>query len=97
VGTGSEVSKVAVISDPEHSFKKGMLSPLMFPHAAIGDTKLIWGFPRNFNTASGLDAFVRLRTNPFSDQFALVDILRFNAPSISPLFDIPISLNEQTR
>ncbi|MCJ7703638.1 MAG: iron-containing alcohol dehydrogenase, partial [Anaerolineales bacterium] len=77
-GTGSEVSKVAVVSDPANSFKKGVLSPLMFPHVAIADPALTWGLPPGLTAATGMDAFIHalesyvgLRANPFTDQFAL--------------------------
>lgn len=77
-GTGSEVSKVAVISDPENPFKKGVLSPLMFPHVAIADPALTHGLPPGLTAATGMDAlihaieaYVGLRANPFTDQFAL--------------------------
>jgi alcohol dehydrogenase class IV len=77
-GTGSEVSKVAVISDLENPFKKGVLSPLMFPHVAIADPALTRGLPPGLTAATGMDAlihaieaYVGLRANPFTDQFAL--------------------------
>lgn len=77
-GTGSEVSKVAVITDPSNPFKKGVLSPLMFPHVAVVDPALTIGLPAWLTAATGVDAFthaleayVGLRANPFTDQFAL--------------------------
>ena len=77
-GTGSEVSKVAVISDPENPFKKGVLSPLMFPHVAIADPALTRELPPGLTAATGMDAFIHaleayvgLRANPFTDQFAM--------------------------
>ncbi len=77
-GTGSEVSKVMVIVDPENPFKKGVLSPLMFAHAAIIDPELARSLPPQMTAATGMDAFIHAleayigkRTNPFTDQFAL--------------------------
>jgi alcohol dehydrogenase class IV len=77
-GTGSEVSKVAVIVDPDNPFKKGVLSPLMFPHAAILDPELTRSLPPWLTAATGMDAFIHAleafigrRANPFTDQFAL--------------------------
>lgn len=77
-GTGSEVSKVAVIVDPENPFKKGVLSPLMFPHVAIADPALTAGLPPQLTAATGMDAFIHAieayvgqRANPFTDQFTL--------------------------
>ncbi len=76
-GTGSEVSKVAVISDPDNPFKKGVLSPLMFPHVAIVDPELTRELPPPLTAATGMDAFIHAleafvgqRANPFTDQLA---------------------------
>jgi alcohol dehydrogenase len=80
-GTGSEVSKVAVVSDPANPFKKGVLSPLMFPHVAIVDPELTRGLPPGLTAATGIDAFIHAleafvgkRANPFTDQLALAAI-----------------------
>lgn len=77
-GTGSEVSKVAVVSDPQNPFKKGVLSPLMFPHTAIVDPELTRDLPPQLTAATGMDAFIHAleaylgrRANPFTDQLAL--------------------------
>jgi alcohol dehydrogenase class IV len=77
-GTGSEVSKVAVIVDPDNPFKKGVLSPLMFPHAATLDPELTRSLPPWLTAATGMDAFIHAleayigqRANPFTNQFAL--------------------------
>lgn len=80
-GTGSEVSKVAVISDPTNPFKKGVLSPLMFPHVAVIDPALTLGLPPHLTAATGMDAFIHAleaytgkRANPYTDRLALAAI-----------------------
>lgn len=77
-GTGSEASKVAVISDESQPFKKGVVSPLMFAHVAILDPTLTLDLPAPITAATGMDAFVHAleafigrRTNPLSDVLAL--------------------------
>ncbi len=77
-GTGSEVSKVAVISDPTQPFKKGVLSPLMFANAAVIDPAVTMGLPPHLTAATGMDAFIHaleayigLGANPVSDMLAL--------------------------
>jgi alcohol dehydrogenase class IV len=77
-GTGSEVSRVAVIVDPDNPFKKGVLSPLMFPHAAVVDPVLTRSLPPQLTAATGMDAFIHAlecylgrRANPYTDQFCL--------------------------
>ncbi|HSM57339.1 MAG TPA: iron-containing alcohol dehydrogenase [Candidatus Sulfomarinibacteraceae bacterium] len=77
-GTGSEVSKVAVVADPDNPFKKGVLSPLMFPHVAVLDPALTCGLPPKLTAATGMDAFIHAleayvgkRANPHTDRLAL--------------------------
>jgi alcohol dehydrogenase len=77
-GTGSEVSRVAVIVDPDKPFKKGVLSQQMFPHAAIIDPELTRSLPPQLTAATGMDAFIHAlecyigrRANPYTDQFCL--------------------------
>ena len=77
-GTGSEVSKVAVIVDPERSFKKGVLNPLMFAHAAVLDPALTRSLPPGLTAATGIDALTHAleaytgrRANPYTDMLAL--------------------------
>ncbi len=77
-GTGSEVSRVAVIIDPANPLKKGVLSPLMFPHAAIADPELTRSLPGWLTAATGMDAFIHAlecyigrRANPYTDALAL--------------------------
>ncbi|HMR62949.1 MAG TPA: iron-containing alcohol dehydrogenase [Anaerolineae bacterium] len=80
-GTGSEVSRVAVIVDPANPFKKGVLSRTMFPHAAIIDPGLTCSQPAWLTAAAGMDAFIHAleayggrRAHPFTDQFALTGL-----------------------
>ena len=77
-GTGSEVSKVAVILDLDNPFKKGVRSPLMFPHVAILDPTLTRSLPAKLTAATGMDAFIHAleayvgrQANPLTDQLAL--------------------------
>lgn len=82
-GTGSEVTKVAVIGDPETHFKKGVLSPYMFPRVAVVDPELTVTLPPRLTAATGADAFVHAleafmgrRSNPITDSLATVALTR---------------------
>jgi alcohol dehydrogenase class IV len=73
-GTGSEVTRNAVLSSPEHRVKASLRSPLMLPRAALVDPDLLFGLPADVVAASGLDAFAQLvepflsiRANPLVD------------------------------
>jgi iron-containing alcohol dehydrogenase-like protein len=70
-GTGSEVTKNAVLASPAHGVKASLRSPLMLATAALVDPDLLAGVPAETMAASGLDAlsqliepFVSVRANP---------------------------------
>jgi alcohol dehydrogenase class IV len=82
-GTGSEVTKNAVLASPEHRVKASLRSPLMLASAALVDPDLLAGLPAEVIASSGLDAlsqliepFVSIRANPFTDGFAREGIRR---------------------
>lgn len=55
-GTGSEVTPVAVIADPERAVKVGIASPHLIPHTAICDPELTYSCPPSLTAVSGADA-----------------------------------------
>ena len=82
-GTGSEVTKNAVLASPEHGVKASLRSPLMLARLALVDPDLLDGLPADVVAASGLDAlsqliepFLSARANPFSDGLAREGIRR---------------------
>lgn len=77
-GTGSELTKVAVITDTERDVKMMMLSAPLQPLAAIQDFELTMTMPPALTAAVGVDtfthgleAFVSRRANAMSDPLAL--------------------------
>jgi len=73
-GTGTEVTRNAVIESPEHGVKVSLRSPLMLPRLALVDPELTYGLPPAVTASSGLDAltqliepFVSLKANPLTD------------------------------
>jgi alcohol dehydrogenase class IV len=73
-GTGSEVTRNAVLHSPEHRVKVSLRSPLMLPRVAIIDPRLTYGLPPQITASTGLDAltqliepFVSRRANPITD------------------------------
>lgn len=75
-GTGSEVTRVAVIVDRDE--KKGINSDRLFPNYAIIDPEVMVGLPAMLTASTGLDAlthaieaYVGIGSNPFTDSFAL--------------------------
>jgi alcohol dehydrogenase class IV len=59
-GTGSEVTRNAVLASPEHRTKASLRSPLLLARAALVDPDLLQGLPPQVVAGSGLDAFTQL-------------------------------------
>ncbi|MCF8106162.1 MAG: iron-containing alcohol dehydrogenase [Desulfohalobiaceae bacterium] len=77
-GTGSEVTRGAVITDTKRRFKMSVKSPQMYPRAAIVDPDLLATLPQPVVAATGLDAlthaieaYTSRPANLITDHFAL--------------------------
>jgi alcohol dehydrogenase len=77
-GTGSEVTKVAVIADPEHDVKLPFAETQFLPDLAILDPELTRTMPPKLTAATGMDAlthaieaYVDKEWSPASDGLAL--------------------------
>jgi len=73
-GTGTEVTRNAVLASPEHRVKVSLRSPLMLPRLALVDPELTHTLPPPVTASTGLDAltqvvepFVSHRANPLTD------------------------------
>jgi alcohol dehydrogenase len=55
-GTGSEVTPVAVVSDPDRTLKVGISSPHLIPTAAVCDPELTMTCPPGLTAIAGADA-----------------------------------------
>jgi alcohol dehydrogenase class IV len=82
-GTGSEVTRNAVLGSPEHRVKASLRSPSMLPRLAVVDPELTYELPRAITASTGLDAltqliepYVSVRANPMTDQFCLEGMRR---------------------
>jgi alcohol dehydrogenase class IV len=92
-GTGSEVTRNAVLASTEHRVKVSLRSPLMLPRAALVDPDLLRGLPPHVVAASGLDAFAQLvepflsvRANPPVDALCREGLVR-SARSLRRAFE----------
>ncbi|MEN6522531.1 MAG: iron-containing alcohol dehydrogenase, partial [Anaerolineaceae bacterium] len=77
-GTGSEVTCVAVISDPDRHLKMSFTSNFLYPRAAILDPRMTLTLPPMITAATGMDAlthameaYISLQKNPLSDSYAM--------------------------
>jgi alcohol dehydrogenase class IV len=73
-GTGTEVTRNAVLESPSHGVKVSLRSPLMLPSLALVDPELTYDLPPAITASSGLDAltqliepFVSVKANPMTD------------------------------
>jgi alcohol dehydrogenase class IV len=73
-GTGSEVTRNAVLASLPHGVKASMRSSFMLPRVALVDPELMYGLPPEITASTGLDALTQLiepytsgRANPITD------------------------------
>jgi alcohol dehydrogenase class IV len=82
-GTGSEVTRNAVLAVPERRVKVSLRSPRLLPTVAIVDPDLTMGLPADLTAQTGLDAltqviepYVSTRATPFTDGFCREGVTR---------------------
>ncbi|MFN8455358.1 MAG: iron-containing alcohol dehydrogenase [Anaerolineae bacterium] len=73
-GTGSEVTRNAVLGSPEHKVKVSLRNPLMLPRLAVVDPELTYNLPPAITASTGLDALTQVleplvsnKANPMTD------------------------------
>jgi len=81
-GTGTEVTRNAVITSPEYHVKVSMRSPMMIPMVAIVDPELTYSMPPSVTASTGMDAltqvieaYVSIKANPMTDAIAREGII----------------------
>ncbi len=84
-GTGSEVTMVAVVSDPEKNVKMAFASYYLMPHAAILDPRMTKTLPPHLTAMTAMDAlthaveaYTGLAANPLSDAYATAAIKKIS-------------------
>ena len=87
-GTGSEVTRNAVLASPEHRMKASLRSPFMLPALAVVDPELTLDLPAALTASTGLDAltqliepYVSIRANAMTDLYC-VEGLRLAASAL---------------
>jgi len=80
-GTGSEVTRNAVLASPEHRVKASLRSPHMLPRLAVVDPELTLDLPPALTASTGLDALTQLiepyvscRANAMADLYCVEGI-----------------------
>jgi alcohol dehydrogenase class IV len=82
-GTGSEVTRNAVLGSTEHGIKASLRSPLMLARVALVDPELTYELPPAVTASTGLDAltqliepYVSIRANPLTDAICVEGMRR---------------------
>ena len=82
-GTGSEVTRNAVLGSTEHKVKASLRAATMLPTVALVDPELTYSVPPDVTASTGLDAFtqclepfVSVRANPLTDSLCREGMLR---------------------
>jgi alcohol dehydrogenase class IV len=94
-GTGSEVTRNAVLTSPAHRVKVSLRSAFMLPRLALVDPELTYPLPAGLTASTGLDAITQLmepyvcaRSNPMTDAIC-VEGIRRAARSLRVAFEQP--------
>ena len=92
-GTGSEVTRNAVLASPEHRVKASLRSASMLPRLAVVDPELTWDLPPAITASTGLDALTQLiepyvsnRSNAMTDLYC-VEGMRCAGAALARAFD----------
>lgn len=92
-GTGTEVTRNAVIISSEHKVKVSMRSDMMLPKLVVADPELTCSMPPGITAATGLDAltqlieaFVCAKANPLTDGLCREGLARA-ARSLEVVYD----------
>lgn len=80
VGTGSEVTWIAVITDTARNFKMGIVDPKVAPRMALLDSDLIKTLPQSVTASTGMDALTHA-IEAYTSRFAspMTDALAYKA------------------
>ena len=77
-GSGSEVTNIAVVGNPERGYKKGLKNDFFYPAVALVDPELGESMPRALTASCGMDAFAHaleaytsVAATPVSEAMAL--------------------------
>ena len=90
-GTGSELSKGAILSSPAHHIKAGIRGKKLLPRMAVVDTSYTWTVPERITRETGFDvlahaveSYVAVKSNAFSEMFSekAIRIVGENLPKL---------------
>jgi alcohol dehydrogenase class IV len=90
-GTGSHVTQVAVVTNPEEKNKSAIYNPIVYPKASIVDPELMLTVPEHITASTGFDvfahafeSFINPNGSAYTDLMALeaVRLVAQNLPAV---------------
>lgn len=90
-GTGSQVTQVAVVTNPDEKCKSAIYNSLVYPKVAVVDPELMLTVPKHITASTGFDVFthafetyIHCNASPYTDMMALeaISIVVENLPSL---------------
>lgn len=85
-GSGSELSKGAIVTDEEHTVKTGIRGDRLYPACAIVDPELTYSVPFSVTMETGFDvlahameSYISKKASPFSEMLSLYAIQNASA------------------
>lgn len=101
-GTGSEVTPIAVFTNPEARWKRGIVSRHILPDVAVVDPEMAVSGPPKMTAMSGMDAlthaiesYTSTRANPHTDMYA-IEAVRLIATWLRKAFEDGSNLEART-
>lgn len=101
-GTGSEATRVFVVTDEKDHNKKTVFSNYVLPNVAIVDPALTQSMPHTVTADTGIDAlvhaiesYVSANANPFSDILS-IEAIRLVAENLYPAYAKASNMNART-
>jgi len=77
-GTGSQVTQVAVVTNPAEKCKSAIYNPIVYPHVALVDPELMLTVPEHITASTGFDVlchafetYIHCGASPYTDMIAV--------------------------
>ncbi len=77
-GTGSQVTQVAVVTNPAEKCKSAIYNPVVYPRVAVVDPELMLTVPEHITASTGFDVFchafetyIHCNASPYTDMMAV--------------------------
>jgi alcohol dehydrogenase class IV len=90
-GTGSQVTQVAVVTNPAEQCKSAIYNPIVYPKVAVVDPELMLTVPEHITASTGFDifthafeTFIHCNASPYTDMMAIeaISIVVKHLPSL---------------